>query len=117
MKIATKIALGYGVLITLLLGVLVYQLVVISQTARRSEDLAVINFRAGVLTLQLIRDLDQIEEFTQKFFVTADPDYGEQVAATREAFSRTLGEIRLLRLSPAETQVLQRLGTTWHEAV
>ena len=117
MKIATKIALGYGVLITLLLGVLVYQLVVISQTARRSEDLAVINFRAGVLTLQLIRDLDQIEEFTQKFFVTADPDYGEQVTATREAFSRTLGEIRLLRLSSAETQELERLGAAWNEAV
>ena len=76
MKIATKIALGYAVLITLLLAVLAYQLTVISQTAQRSEDLSAINFRAGVLALQLLRDLDQIEEFTQKFFVTADPDYG-----------------------------------------
>ncbi|MGH9786713.1 MAG: histidine kinase dimerization/phospho-acceptor domain-containing protein, partial [Terriglobia bacterium] len=117
MKIATKIALGYGVLITLLLGVLVYQLVVISRTARRSEDLAAINFRAGVLTLQLIRSLDQIEEFTQKFFVTADPDYGEQVAATREAFSRTLGEIRLLRLSPAEARDLEHLEAAWNQAL
>ncbi|MBF8305516.1 MAG: hypothetical protein HW398_704 [Acidobacteria bacterium] len=117
MKIATKIALGYGVLITLLLGVLVYQLVVISQTARRSDDLAAINFRAGVLTLQLIRNLDQLEEFTQKFFVTADPDYGEQVAATREAFSRTLGEIRLLRLSPTESRELESLESAWNETL
>lgn len=117
MKIATKIALGYGVLITLLVGVLVYQLVVISQTARRSEDLAAINFRAGVLTLQLIRNLDQIEEFTQKFFVTADPDYGGQVAATRAAFARTLDEIRLLRLSAAEAEALEGLGAAWSEAM
>ena len=64
MKIATKIAFGYGVLIALLLGMLAYQLAVISGTARRSEDLAGVNLRAGVLALQLIRNLDQIEEFT-----------------------------------------------------
>jgi two-component system sensor histidine kinase GlrK len=70
-----------------------------------------------VLTLQLIRNLDQIEEFTQKFFVTADPDYGEQVTATQQAFSRTLGEIRLLRLSPAEARDLDLLQAAWNQAL
>ena len=113
MKITTKIALGYGVLITLLLAMLAYQLAVISGTARRSEDLAEINFRAGVLALQLIRNLDQIEEFTLKYYATGDPDYGGQVEATREAFTRTLEEIRLLRLSAGELRELDRLGETW----
>lgn len=115
MKIVTKVALGYGVLITLLLAVLVYQLAVISRTAQRSEDLSAISFRAGVLALQLLRDLDQIEEFTQKFFVTADPDYGEQVAAMREAFSQTLQELRPLRLSPGEAQGFERLEGNWKQ--
>jgi len=113
MKIATKIALGYGVLITILLWALGYQLTVIGGTARRSEDLAAINFRAGLLALQLIRNLDQIEEFTLKYFVTADPDYGEHVVATRQAFSQTFAEIQQLRLSFAEQQQLERLGETW----
>ncbi|OFV97647.1 MAG: hypothetical protein A3H28_02330 [Acidobacteria bacterium RIFCSPLOWO2_02_FULL_61_28] len=126
MKIATKIALGYGVLITLLVAVLGYQLTVISRTARRSEDLSAINFRAGVLALQLLRDLDQIEEFTQKFFITADPDYGEQVAEMRETFSQVLQEIRSLRLSAGEAQEVEQLEQGWtkfrevasqHEAV
>jgi len=113
MKIATKIASGYGVLIALLLGMLAYQLAVISGTARRSEDLAGVNLRAGVLALQLIRNLDQIEEFTLKYYATADPDYGGQAAETREAFSRTLEEIRQLGLSRAELQRLDRLEETW----
>jgi two-component system sensor histidine kinase GlrK len=117
MKIATKIAFGYGVLIALLLGMLAYQLAVISGTARRSEDLAGVNLRAGVLALQLIRNLDQIEEFTLKYYATADPDYGGQAAATREAFSRTLEEVRLLRLSPAESRELGRLEETWRVLV
>jgi two-component system sensor histidine kinase GlrK len=113
MKIATKVALGYAVLITILLWALGYQLTVIGGTARRSEDLAAINFRAGLLALQLIRNIDQIEEFTLKYFVTGDPDYGEHLVATREAFSGTLGEIRQLRLSFAEQQEIERLGETW----
>lgn len=117
MKIATKIAFGYGVLIALLLGMLAYQLSVISGTARRSEDLAGVNLRAGVLALQLMRNLDQIEEFTLKYFATSDPDYGGQAAQTREAFSRTLEEIRLLRLSPAEVRELDHLELTWRVLV
>ena len=117
MKITTKIAFGYGVLIALLLGMLAYQLTVISGTARRSEELAGVNLRAGVLALQLIRNLDQIEEFTLKYNATRDPDYGGQAAATREAFSRTLEEIRLLRLSPAEMGELDRLRETWRVLV
>ena len=112
MKIVTKIALGYGVLITLLLAMLAYQLTVISGTARRSEDMAGINFRAGLLALQLIRNIDQIEEFTLKYYATTDPDYAEQVAARHEEFSRTLAEMRLLRLSPAELRELDLLGET-----
>jgi signal transduction histidine kinase len=113
MKIATKIALGYAVLITILLWALGYQLTVIGGTARRSEDLAAINFRAGLLALQLIRNIDQIEEFTLKYFVTGDADYGEHLVATREAFSGTLDEISQLRLSFAEQQQIERLEETW----
>ncbi len=117
MKIATKVAFGFGVLIALLLGMLAYQVAVISETARRSEDLAGVNLRAGVLALQLIRNLDQTEEFTLKYYATGDPDYGGQVAAAREAFSGTLEGIRLLHLSPAEMRELDRMDETWRVLV
>ena len=115
MKIATKIAVGYGVLIALLLAVLVYQLAVISQSQRRHENLSSINMRACILAVQLLRDLDQVEEFTQKFFVTADPGYAEQVVETRDAFSQILQEIRSLRLSPGEAEQIQRLAQLWEQ--
>lgn len=117
MKIATKIGLGYGLLIALLFSVLAYQLTVLNQTRRSTQRLSAINFRAAILSLQLLRDLDQIEEFTQKFFVTGDPGYAEQVQQIRDSFSEVLRETNSLELSANEQQEIQRLEQLWRQFV
>ena len=61
MRIATKIAAGYGVLIVLVLVVLSYQMILIDRMQSINRDLSGINFRASIVSLQLLRDLLFIE--------------------------------------------------------
>jgi two-component system sensor histidine kinase GlrK len=116
MKIASKISAGYGFLIALIVAVLVYQLSLFYQMQSINQDLSGINFRAAILSLQLLRDLDQVEEFTRKFFVTeGDPDYAAQMEEMRDALFQGLEELESLRLSPVEKQEVDRLSHLWSE--
>lgn len=114
MKIAAKIALGYGVLIALILAALSYQVSWVHQMQSVNKNLSGINFRGAIICLQLLRDLDQVEEFTRKFFVTGgDPGYASRVEEMRDAFTRGLEEVRLLRLSAKENEEIARLLRLW----
>ena len=73
MKIATKIAAGYGVLIVLILAVLSYQVSSIHRMQAINQNLSGSHYRAASLSLQMLRDLDQVEEFTIDFL-----DFGFQ---------------------------------------
>ncbi|MBI3896540.1 MAG: HAMP domain-containing histidine kinase [Acidobacteria bacterium] len=115
MKIATKIAAGYGVVIVLLLAVLSYQVFLISQMQSVNQSLSRINFRASIVSLQLLRDLDQVEEFTRKFFVTADPGYSSQIEEVRNALSQELQEILSLPLSSKEKEEIDQFSGLWDE--
>src|SRR4051812_15731643 len=101
MKIAAKISGGFAILIALIMAALTYQFSLFYQMRAINQDLSNINFRAAILSLQLLRDLTQAEEFTQKFFATeGDPDYASQMQEMREAVSQGLQELESLRSSP-----------------
>lgn len=114
MKISTKIAAGYGILIGLIFAVLFYEVTRIQQMEAINRNLSQINFRAATLSLQLLRDLDQVEEFTRKYYATGgDPGYGAQTDEMRKAFSQALRELGALRLSPKEAGEIQQLNLLW----
>lgn len=116
MKIATKIAAGYGILIGLVLAVLAYQLSSIHQTQSINRNLSAINFQAAIVSLQLLRDLEQVEEFTRKFFATGgDPGYAAQMKEMRDAFSQGLQKVRSLRLSAKEEEEIDGLSRLWSQ--
>src|SRR5579863_6954213 len=110
MKIASKISSGYGILIALIVAVLTYQLSLFYQMQSINKNLSGITFRAAIVSLELLRDLDQVEEFTRKFYVTeGDPYYAAQMEEMRDAFSQGLQELQSLRLSSVERQEVDRL--------
>ena len=115
MRIASKIAAGYGVLIVLVLVVLSYQMILIDWMQSINRNLSGINFRASIISLQLLRDVDQVEEFTRKFFVTADPGYSSQMEEMWDAFSQDLQEVLTLPLSQKEQEEIDRLSGRWDE--
>lgn len=116
MKIASKISTGFGVLIALIVAVLSYQISLIHQMQSINRDLSGIDFRSAILSLQLLRDIDQVEEFTRKFFATAgDPDYASQLDGMREAFSQRIADIQKLPVSAAERQQAEELSRQWRQ--
>jgi two-component system sensor histidine kinase GlrK len=115
MKIATKITAGYGVLIALMTAALIYQVSLIYQAQSVNRNLSQINFEAVKLSLQLIKEIDQTEEFTHKFVITSDPDYQGKSAEAGGRFLELLGRLNSLSLSDNERLHVHHLSQTWDE--
>jgi two-component system, NtrC family, sensor histidine kinase GlrK len=116
MKLAAKISAGYGVLIALIVAVLSYQISLFYQMQTINRNLSGIDFRSAILSLELLRDLDQAEEFTRKFFATGgDPDYAQQMRQMRDAFSQRLSVLESLPISPQEKEEADSLSNLWRQ--
>jgi two-component system sensor histidine kinase GlrK len=115
MRVATRIAAGYGILLALLAAALGYQLLRVHQLEAISRSLAGSGVRASLISLGLLRNLDQVEEFTRKEFATGgDPGYAGRVAATQRAFADQLRELQSLPLSPPEQAAIAGLAAVWN---
>jgi two-component system, NtrC family, sensor histidine kinase GlrK len=118
MRISNKIAAGYAILIALIIGVFSYQVSVIHKMQSITQDLGGLNFRSALLSLEILRDLEQIEEFTQKLFATGgDPGYASQLEQMRQGFSDSLAELKGLQTSPEETAEADKLASLWETSV
>ena len=115
MRIATKIALGYSILILLMVGLLVYHTSLIRQMEAINRQLSDINFRAAITALELLSDLSQLEEATGKFVATGRPEYAAQVKKAREAFTANLDRMRALGHSEREAREVARLAQMWSD--
>jgi len=114
MRISNKIATGYTILILLIVAVFSYQLAVIHQMQSITRDLGGLNFNSALLSLELLRDLEQVEEFTRKLVATGgDPGYASQLDERRQGFSSSLDELEALQLSPEERADVEQLSTLW----
>ncbi len=115
MRIATKIALGYGILILLVVGLLVYHISLLHQMEAINRQLSEINFRAAITALELLRDLSQLEEATGKFAASGRPEYAADVKKARDAFTAHLERMRALGRSHREAHEIVRLSEMWTE--
>lgn len=117
MKIGTRVAAGYGILIVLLLAVQLYQVSIINRMQRVDRQLSEISFDASLQALELSRDLDQLEEFSEKYLSLGDPGYGSQVAPLRENFQSRLEAIQSLSLAPGERRAVDALAAAWQHVL
>ncbi|MBI2817608.1 MAG: HAMP domain-containing protein [Acidobacteria bacterium] len=116
MRISAKIAAGYAILIALIVAVLTYQISLFHQMQSINRDLSEIDFRSAIVSLQLVRDLDEVEEFTRKFFATGgDPGYASRLQGLRDAFSRRVQELESLPISEAERREADEVLRQWSE--
>ncbi|MBI2819902.1 MAG: HAMP domain-containing histidine kinase [Acidobacteria bacterium] len=117
MRISNKIASGYVILILLVVAVFSYQLSLIHQMQTVTRDLGGLNFRSALLSLELLRDLEQVKEFTLKLFATGgDPGYADQLAEMRRGFTLSLEDLNALELSPAENAEVDQLALLWEQS-
>lgn len=115
MSVAGKIALGSGVAIVLLVGVLVWDLSVVNRLADSHEELSRVNFRAAGIALDQVRLLDQLDEFTRKYQVTKDPAYRDRLGLLRIEFAGRLREMTALDLPRSVRSAVATLAAGWDE--
>ncbi|MBI4469450.1 MAG: HAMP domain-containing histidine kinase [Acidobacteria bacterium] len=115
MRISTRITAGYVTLIGLMVGLMVYEVMLIHRMASTNRDLAQINFRAAGSSLQLLRDVDQLEEFTGKFFIRKDPDYASKLVEVRSAFAADLESLRELSRTVEERSAIGEIARSFED--
>ncbi len=113
MRVSTKLALGWGVLIALFVGILAYDLALLNRLARVNQGLSEIEFRAAAVSLEQSRRLAALEEFSRKLLVTRDPAYAARLGELAAEFDGGLRELRFLPLSPDELAEVGRLADRW----
>ncbi|MBZ5498395.1 MAG: HAMP domain-containing protein [Acidobacteriia bacterium] len=98
MKISTKIISGYGILITLMAGLLGYQVFTIHRMQKIIKNIKEVNFDAAYNALEMRRDIDLVEEFTKKSFASDDPGYRDRLQEYCTNFETDLDNSNSARL-------------------
>jgi len=114
MKITTRIILGYGLFIAILMGLAIYQVFTIRRMQAINETLQESNFRNAQTSLQALRYLDLIEEYTRKSFAVGDPDYVNQLKEFQRDFETRLIQLQDSVASENERTEISRLGKFWN---
>lgn len=115
MRVAGRIATGTGVVLALLLVILAWDVALVDQLAKVNQSLSEVNFRASTSALEQARLLNQIDEFTRKFYVTEDPAYSGRLSELRLEYVRRLAELRSLALAPSVRAQVDLLVAGWDE--
>jgi signal transduction histidine kinase len=114
MRISTKIIAGYALLIGIMAALVAYQAISARRMQSALTQLSEAGFRVGRLSLELIRDRNDIEDFTLKSFERRDePDYPVQLQSFVGSFDRVLKEFRSSARSAQTLQHLNEVLPLW----
>jgi len=114
MKISSKIIYGYGFLIILMSALAVFLFLLISQMRSLNDSLTSVNFESARTSLRLIGAMENIDEFTRKFFaLRGDPEYAERLEEYQESVVADLDMLEEKELSEGEVAELKRLRNFW----
>jgi methyl-accepting chemotaxis protein len=113
MKVVNRIALGYGLIVSMLLLLVLSQIFGIRKLQTIGKVNAGGHFEAAITALQLIRDRDAVEESAGKFLTAPDPAIDAQFESSREAFEVGLRRLSSESLSERERTEISRLASFW----
>jgi two-component system sensor histidine kinase GlrK len=113
MKVVTKTALGFGLLLLPLAAVLAYLLAQTDRLVTVNRSLAAGQFSASIHALELIRQLDSVEENARKYLVSGDADYLARFREARDLVTAAVADLDALSLTPGERGSLSSLGRSW----
>jgi methyl-accepting chemotaxis protein len=113
MRITTKIISGYGILIAFMLGLLAFQVFTVRRMQSAIAKLSDVNFQTTDTALQMMRDLDLVDLFTQKSFASNDPDYTDRLREYRDLFEADLRKVESYGRTHQERAEIERLSRFW----
>jgi len=115
MKVTTKCISGYGILIALMFGVLVYQITSINRMHLKFRSLERVDFQATLISVDLMRTRDLVEEFTRKSLISGDDEYASMSKEYERDFKEILEKLQPLATSEKERKEIERLAGFWNQ--
>jgi two-component system sensor histidine kinase GlrK len=115
MKVSTKLVLGFGLLIGLLVVVMVYHVSTLRESVRTSRQLSSMVTRVTVSSTEQLQRLDQMQESASKYAVTGDTGYSAAFARARAAYGDALAGLDSLPLTGGERKAVDRLLALWRD--
>lgn len=113
MRVATKLATGYGLLILLLTGLVLYHLAAVRAMRSTNVALGAVILRLSATATDQLARLDQLEENGSKYWITRDAGYRARFDVMRAEFDGALRELAALDLSAEERSLLDALSAEW----
>jgi signal transduction histidine kinase len=112
MRVASRVAVGSGVVLALLAGAAAYNVSLVRRVTAVNRRLAEA-FRSSTVSLELLQILDHYEEYARKFYVTRDDAYAAKLGEERDAFASRVRELSGLDLSRQGSAAVAHLGSSW----
>jgi signal transduction histidine kinase len=113
MKITKRISSGYGLLIAVLVGLVIYQVFTINYMQSTLGTLKAINFESARACLNLWPSLDPLAETTRKAFELGDPQYFDKLKVYQEDFDSKLEVLKSRAASDKEKVEVKRFEQAW----
>lgn len=114
MKITTRIISGYGLLIVVLAGLVIYQVITIGKIKDINKSLSKMNFRNAIACLDAINDIYLVEEGTRKVFALhGDPSFLQKLKEYRDSFQQRLSQLKGHTNSVEEEEAVKKLSQQW----
>ena len=113
MKITTRISLGYGLLLAILLGLAAHQVYAIKRMQSINRTVAEMDFQNSLACLEAMRNFDLVEEYARKFFALGDADYLNLLSEYRRDFTADLQNMKSRAADGGAKDEIERLARQW----
>jgi hypothetical protein len=111
MRVSSKIASGFLIVMALALAVLVYQLTVVNRMQRVNRDLSEINMNSATTALDMKKIAGLLSEDCKKYFAfDLDEVYDRQITDFHQDFLEDLAELSKTARSPSEHASTEKLA-------
>lgn len=113
MKVASKLALAFGLHSALLGGVLIHHVGSIRDAVSTGYDLTELSSRIYITATEQLGRVAQLEENAAKFWVTRDEGYLHKFQELFQAHNTQLRQLARMSLSPREREELSAIEREW----
>ena len=113
MKITTRISLGYGLLLAILLGLAAYQVYAIKRMQSINRTVAEMDFQNSLAGLEAMRNFDLVEEYARKSFALGDKDYLDLLREYCQDFTADLRNLKNRATDGSAKNEIDRLARQW----
>ena len=123
MRISTKIILGFGILIALMIGVIGFQITTTSELQRIAQNLSEINLKRAPKAINLERDIRKFGDNTDLFFLERQEesqglkDLEAELTEYGGSIHQSLAALLSQDLTEQERVEVERLSRNWTEIV